>query len=119
MNIKQGYLTRQNVNYGEIKKIYLENKEENHYKFYIISRKKDKENEWLAQWGRIGARPQQKVYSYSKITPYDQFMSKLKKGYQIINSDTFKESLEQTTNESLEYLRSIGIDVDSLDDILL
>jgi predicted DNA-binding WGR domain protein len=112
-------LNRESVNNGDIKKIYLENKEDNHFKFYIISRKKEKPTEWLAQWGRIGARPQQKVYSYSKITPYDQLEAKLKKGYTLINSDTFKEALSQTVNESLEYLKSIGIDIDSLDDILL
>jgi predicted DNA-binding WGR domain protein len=111
-------LDRESVNFGDIKKIYLENKEDNHFKFYIISKEKDK-REWLAQWGRIGARPQSKKYQYSQTTPWDQYQAKLKKGYTLINSDTFMDEIDRTKNETLEYLRSVGIDVDSLDDILL
>jgi predicted DNA-binding WGR domain protein len=112
-------LDRSSVNYGNIKKIYLECKEDNHYKFYILSKEKDNKEKWLAQWGRIGNRPQSKWYESSKISMYDQYQAKIKKGYQLINSDSFEQAVNQTVNETLEYLRSIGIDVDSLDDILL
>jgi predicted DNA-binding WGR domain protein len=112
-------LTRQSVNNGNIKKIYLENKQDNHFKFYILSKTKESKDTWLAQWGRIGAKPQSKIYSFDKLTMYDQYIAKLAKGYELINSDTFEQSIDQKVNETMEYLKSIGIDVDSLDDILL
>jgi predicted DNA-binding WGR domain protein len=111
-------ITKQNVNHGNIQKIYLENKEDNHYKFYIILRSKDKDNEWVAQWGRIGNKPQQKLYEYFKVTPFDQLQAKLKKNYKISQINVFDEP-KSSTDEALEYLKSIGIDIDSLDDLLI
>jgi predicted DNA-binding WGR domain protein len=112
-------INRESLNNGNIKNVYLENREEGHYKFYIISRKKSEKDTWLAQWGRIGNNPQKKTYSYTKKKPWDQLNEKLKKGYKIINSDTFESIMEETINETLEYMRSVGVFVDSLDDILL
>lgn len=112
-------LNMNSVNNGDIKKIYLENKEDNHYKFYIISKSKDRPTEFLAQWGRIGTKPQSKIYPYSKKLPWDQLQEKLRKGYTVISSDLFSNIVEKSENEALEYLKSLGIDIDDLDDILL
>jgi predicted DNA-binding WGR domain protein len=112
-------LNRDNVDFGDIKKIYLENKEDNHFKFYILTRDLSKPKKWLAQWGRIGKKPQSMVYDYEKATMFEQYQAKLKGGYKLISSDTFDQSIAQVENEALDYLKSIGIDVDSLDDILL
>jgi predicted DNA-binding WGR domain protein len=63
-----------------VEKVVLEHTEDGHYKYYHLSRKQN-ENRFLAQWGRIGNRPQSKVYEGGGM--WEQMRAKLKKGYQI------------------------------------
>jgi predicted DNA-binding WGR domain protein len=114
-------LSKQNVDYGDIRKIWLECKDpsRNTFKYYILTRNKDKPNQFLAEWGRIGSKPQSMEYHYSKKTMWEQYQAKINKGYSLITSQTFDQAGEADANEPFEYLKSIGIDVDSLDDLWL
>jgi predicted DNA-binding WGR domain protein len=86
-----------------VEKILLEYREpeENHLKYYHLSRKKD-ETQFLAQWGRIGAAPQNKLYDkpiktfkdLPGVNMWTQMRSKMDKGYKIIAYKKFDDHTE-------------------------
>ena len=87
-----------------VEKIVLENTEDNHYKFYHMSRKDNQKDsfspylngrQFTASWGRIGTEKtvtggRRKDYNL-KYGMAEQMAAKLKKGYKIKTYQVFGE----------------------------
>ena len=105
---------------SEISRIVLQcvDPSNNHKKYYVMTNLEDTKKfdfkykekdvnryEWVAQWGRIGSKPQQKRYSYDDKFE-DTIMKKRAKGYVPVFVEFWGEHL----SEIEEYFRSLGDD---------
>jgi predicted DNA-binding WGR domain protein len=96
MNIKDSKYLDNYMDFDKyVEKVVLEHTEEGHYKFYHISRKQN-EKSFLAQWGRIGNRPQSKVYHNASM--WEQMLVKKRKGYKVKTYKLFGDHSEAYTN---------------------
>jgi predicted DNA-binding WGR domain protein len=118
-----------------VEKVVLENidSKNNHYKFYHLSIDINKNSgKILAQWGRIGSRPQSKLYDYSEIlnnsqspvvsktglAMWEQMHKKLKKGYKLKTYKLFHEhSIEYA--QFMDWLGDEGVELFDDDDEIL
>ena len=93
---------------NNVEKIVLECTEDNHYKFYHLSQKKNdypenmpylKGKRFVAAWGRIGTEKtvtngRKKEYDNEGPTIYSQMIIKIRKGYKIKTFQCFGEKSE-------------------------
>jgi predicted DNA-binding WGR domain protein len=115
-----------------VEKVVLENvdAQHNHYKYYHLSRNKDKPDQFVAQWGRIGNKHQSKIYTandFSGFGPsllnpgymmWSQMCKKLKKGYKIKTYKCFDDKSESYI-EFLDWLGSEGVELFNDDDEII
>jgi predicted DNA-binding WGR domain protein len=91
---------------NKVEKVILEliDPDNNHNKYYILSRSTENPGHVLAQWGRIGSKHQSKLYRAEELTEgkilksskdgealWMQMVKKIKKGYQIKTYKCFGE----------------------------
>jgi len=81
---------------------------DNHNKFYRITLYDN--GKVLGEWGRVGAKPQQKVYEGGMSKFYDILTSKERKGYRIVDTSAAKanivDDLDSGSSVS-EFIRTI------------
>jgi len=106
---------------NSVQVLVLENTQENHYKYYHLSRNKT-DHSYLAQWGRIGNKAQSKVYEvprakfnldYVGEAMYIKMQEKLKKGYILKTYKTFGDH-SSGYEEFMLYLKENDTDIDNL-----
>lgn len=64
---------------------------DNHNKFYRLTLYDN--DRVLGEWGRVGAKPQQKVYAGGTIKFYDILTAKERKGYRIVDTPTVQANI--------------------------
>lgn len=117
---------------NHVEHIVLECTEDNHYKYYHLSRDDKKKGYVLAHWGRIGSKHQSKEYKSSdlldRITPrksdedgfamWLQMVRKLRKGYKLKTYKLFGDS-SSAFIEFANWLGNEGVDLFDDDDEIL